>query len=148
MSAPKPTVLFVHGSWHSPKHFGPVIKVFQAAGYETECPAQPSTGNLTLTDPLADDVKTIYDATAALVEKARDVIVVMHSYGGIVGTQAITKDITKQARQSKGLSGGVIHLVYLAAFIVPVGASLGSALGGQLPPYISVQVHTLSPRRA
>ena len=140
MASSKPAVVFVHGSWHNPNHFGPVRKVFESNGFQTECPEQPSASSLTLTDPLTDDAKTIHDSIADLINGGKDVIVVMHSYGGVIGTQAVTADLSKTSRQAKGLEGGIIHLVYVAAFIVSEGNSLGSALGGALPPYIKTKV--------
>lgn len=72
------------------------------------------------------------------IEK-RDVIVVAHSYGGLVTTQSVTAEFSK-AREAKGLAGGVVHLVFMCAFIVPLGESLESALGGLLPPSFEVDV--------
>jgi len=62
----------------------------------------------------------------------KDVVVVMHSYGGIVG----------HYRRIGGLKGGVTRLLYMCAFVVPVGASLTGQLGGQLPPFIKVEART------
>lgn len=143
MSTPntKPVVIFVHGSWHKPAHFAPLRKLVEAHGYETYCPLLPSCGNLTLVDPLGHDAKAIYDTAEKLVSEGKEVIIAMHSYGGIVGTQAITSDLSKTARQAKGLGlGGVIHMLYLCAFVVPEKNSLATALGGSLPPYITIDV--------
>ncbi|MCJ1377259.1 hypothetical protein MMC17_000351 [Xylographa soralifera] len=136
----KPTVLFVHGSWHSPAHFQPVKELFEAHGYPTECPCQPSFNANPASTNLEEDAKAIRSALDKLVvDEGKDVIVVMHSYGGVVGTQAVDASLGKKARQNKGLAGGVIHLLYLCAFILPLGDSLGSALGGGLPPFIKVE---------
>jgi hypothetical protein len=141
--SPKPTVLFVHGSWHSPKHFEPVRAIFDANGFPTECPLQP-TFNSKPAPPvisLADDVAVVQALLTRLVEEEnKEVIVAMHSYGGVVGSQSVLESYGKQARAAEGRAGGVIHLLYMCAFILPVGASLASALGGGLPPFIKVQV--------
>lgn len=65
--SPKPTVLFVHGSWHTPAHFERVRRVFEETGYETKCPRQPSVGNLPPVS-MMDDAKCITDELARLVE--------------------------------------------------------------------------------
>ena len=57
-----------------------------------------------------------------------------------MGTQAVDESLGKKVREGKGLSGGVLRLVYLCAFIVPLGQSLASALGGALPPFIPIEV--------
>ena len=146
--AEKPVVLFVHGSWHNPNHFRPVRDVFESQGFRTVCPAQPSYGAEpdSSKDLTAIDVKTIKDAISELVEKGNEVIVVMHSYGGVIGTQAVDEQLGKKARAAKELKGGVTNLVYLCAFILPNGDSLASALGGGLPPYIKLEV--MSPKHA
>ena len=62
-----------------------------------------------------------------------------------MGSQAITTDLTKAERAKKGLKGGVMHMLYLCAFVVPVGKSLGEALleKNELPPFIPVAVGLL-----
>ncbi|OTA98058.1 hypothetical protein M426DRAFT_326290 [Hypoxylon sp. CI-4A] len=53
----------------------------------------------------------------------------MHSYGGLVGNEAVTKDLSFDQRQSAGLPGGVVHLFYFAAFILFVGQSVLDVFG-------------------
>ena len=146
--ATKPTVLFVHGSWHNPNHFRLVRDLFEANRFPTECPRQPSCN----ADParssnwLESDAKCIQNAIIDLINAGKEVVVVMHSYGGVVGSQAVLEEYSKTRREADGLKGGVIQLVFLCSFIIPKGASLATALGGQLPPFIPVQVgDTLSP---
>ena len=148
----KPAVVFVHSSWHTPKHFEPTCQLFNANGFATECPLLPScSGNLTLSKPLLDDAKIIYDAVSKLVVQGLEVIVVMHGYGGLVGSEAITKDLSKKERQAKNLQGGIIHLLYISAHVGPVGHTVaGGISGGGLPNRISRHVSTcvlLSARR-
>ena len=141
-SKTKPYVLIVHGSWHNPNHFFPLRLALHSADYSTSCPTQPSYNALKLASPLAADAACIHTAAKALVEAGHDVLVIAHSYGGLVGAEAITTTITKVERTKKGLKGGVVHMLYLCAFIVPVGRSLGEALLGrnELPAFIPVAV--------
>lgn len=44
----------------------------------------------------------------------------MHSYGGAVGSSAIVH-LSSQQRAQQGLRDGVVHLLYLSAYILPVG---------------------------
>lgn len=136
----KPTVLFVHGSWHTPKHFAPVREVFEKAGFLTSCPRQPSVGNLPPVGTM-EDAQCIRDEVARLVEgEGRDIIVVAHSYGGVITTQAVEQRFAKKERVREGKSGGVSRIVYMCAFLLEVGQSLVNALGGTLPPFIPVDV--------
>ncbi|MCJ1394755.1 hypothetical protein MMC18_007635 [Xylographa bjoerkii] len=106
----------------------------------TACPCQPSFNAKPAPTNLEDDAKAIRSALDQLiVEDGKDVIVVIHSYGGVVGTQATDASLGEKARQDRGRSGRVLHLLYLCAFILPLGDSLGSALGGGLPPFIKVE---------
>jgi pimeloyl-ACP methyl ester carboxylesterase len=143
----KPTILFVHGSWHHPAHFGPIRQLFESAHYPTECPVQPTY------DPepsppgppvsLADDARVIQSQLTKLVEEeGKDVIVVMHSWGGMVGSEATKKSYSKKDRSEQGKPGGVLKLVYLCALLMPVGKSLVMAQGGNggPPPWVIVQV--------
>lgn len=143
VSSTKPTVVFIHGSWHSPKHFEPVRAIFEANGYSTECPLQPSF-NANPGPPvvsLQEDVEVIQALLTRLVDnEGKHVIIAMHSYGGVLGSQSVLESWSKQARETKGLPGGVLHLLYMCAFILPLGSSLATALGGNLPPFIKVQV--------
>jgi pimeloyl-ACP methyl ester carboxylesterase len=140
--ATKPVVFFVHGSWHNPNHFRPIRDIFEQEGYKTECPAQPTIGapREKSENGFAEDVQTIKDALTALVDDGNEVVVIMHSYGGVIGSNAVHKDLSKEARSANGLEGGVVYLVYLCAFVLPAGHSLASALGGSLPPYIKFGV--------
>jgi hypothetical protein len=85
MTLAKPTALFVHGSWHNPNHFRRVRDLFEAQGFPTSCPLHPSVGKLPLIG-LKEDAQCIRDEVKRLVEEEE--IVIAHSYGGIVATEA------------------------------------------------------------
>lgn len=137
---PNPTVLFVTGSWHSPAHFDAVRDVFSKAGYETSCPELPSLGQF---PPIGvkEDAQRIRDEVKTLVEEEeKEVIVVAHSYGGVVSTEALDKDFAKKERQAHGKKGGIVGLMYMCAFIIEAGQALVDPMGGSLPPFITIQV--------
>jgi pimeloyl-ACP methyl ester carboxylesterase len=136
----KPTILFVHGSWHNPNHFTPIRTLFESQGFHTECPLQATyNAKPHSTLSLKDDVEVIQATLTELVNHGKEVIVVMHSYGGVLGTEAVLESFGKTACQKKGLPGGVTRLLYLAAFVLPLGASL-TTIFGDLPPFIKVEV--------
>lgn len=115
VSPTKPTIFFIHGAWHSPKHFQPVRELLESEGYPTECPCQPTFNAIPPTS-LDDDVKAIQSELDKLIEEqGKDVTVVMHSYGGVVGTEAVHESLGKKARESNSLPGGVLRLLYNTA---------------------------------
>ena len=140
MSSTKPTVLLVHGAWHGPIHYKPFTDMLETAGFPTCCPSQPTWGgppSLTV----EEDAATIRSALQTLVEEqSKDVIVLMHSYGGHVGSQAVDESLGKKTRSAKGLRGGVVHLVYMSAFVLSVGESLAAAWVEASPPSTTVAV--------
>jgi hypothetical protein len=90
---------------------------------------------------MMDDAKCITDELARLVEtEGKDVAVVAHSYGGIVATEGVQGRFNKATRAQAGQKGGVFSIIYIAAFLVPVGSSLCDPLGGTIPPFIPVDV--------
>ncbi|KAF3013688.1 hypothetical protein E8E14_001102 [Neopestalotiopsis sp. 37M] len=132
-----PTVLFVHGSWHTPWHFTRIREIFEDAGYPTACPRQPSVGALPPVG-LLEDARCIRDELERLVSEDKDVIVVAHSYGGVVTTQAVEKIFSKKNRLENGQRGGVLSLVYMCAFMLSMDTSLAGTFEGKLPPWIVI----------
>ena len=105
------TVVLVHGAFADASGFAGVIRELESAGHTVIAPPNPLRG-------LASDADTV-----SAVVKAIDgpVVLVGHSYGGAVITQA-----------SAGLDN-VTGLVYLAAFGLDVGESCAS-VQGPFPP--------------
>lgn len=138
------TTLFVHGAWHQPAHFVPIMAKLESNGMHCICPQQP-TYNVSSQDMRTT---TMYkDASAIrkvldelIIEQERYVMVVLHSYGGLVGTQATDASLGVKQRASQGKMGGVVRLVYMCAFLMAPNTSLGDAFGGRLPPFIKEEV--------
>ena len=62
----------------------------------------------------------------------------MHSYGGLVGSNAIPQDFDFTHIKEKGLKGGVIHLLLVTAFLIEEGKSILDAFGSSLNDDIQV----------
>jgi pimeloyl-ACP methyl ester carboxylesterase len=115
-----PEFLLVHGAWHGAWAFDALGAQLDAAGLCWRAVDLPSAGS---TADLAADAATV---RRALAERPVSTVVVGHSYGGIVISEAAT---------------GVDHirgLVYLSAFMLDVGESLAGAQNHQLPDWIAV----------
>jgi pimeloyl-ACP methyl ester carboxylesterase len=118
------TLLLVHGAWHGSWCWGPLREALgDDVGVRTV--DLPSVGS----DPaaLGDLYADAAAVRAALAEVDGPVVVLGHSYGGAVVTEAVTAD------------SGVAHLVYLCAFQLDVGDSLLGTVGGQAPPWWDVR---------
>lgn len=114
-----PVFVLLHGAWHSPRCWNLLVSELNKAGYATETPALPSTGSVPPTPDWAGDIDTIRSTVSKLVVD-QDVVVVMHSFSGMTGGNAL-EGLDKESCRAKGLKGGVVRLVYLVAFLVPEG---------------------------
>jgi pimeloyl-ACP methyl ester carboxylesterase len=133
----KPTVVLVHGAWHTADCWGPVISELEEHQYPFYTINLPSAGG-DLATTVADDAAHIQKTTSELVAASKDVILVLHSYGGIPGTES-AKGLLKKDRDAEQRAGGIISIVYITAFLLPVGATLASFLGG-MPPWVIFDV--------
>lgn len=120
----KPTLLIVGGAWHQPSSYTKLTTALRAAGFEVHLPALPSNNQ---TRPPNGDLFTDSDLIRSyatnLVEAGHMVAVLMHSYGGQVGTNALHGlSQASRAATGKGL-GGISHLTYMTAFVPFEGKS-------------------------
>lgn len=114
----KPTIIFVHGIWADGSSFNYQIEALQAKGYEVMSVQNPVTS-------LANDVAA---AQRAIDQAKGKVILVGHSWGGMVISQA-------------GNDPKVVGLVYLAAYGPEAGESIlsvsANAPGTQLTKFLA-----------
>jgi pimeloyl-ACP methyl ester carboxylesterase len=107
----RPNVVLVHGAWADGSSWSSVIERLQADGYHVTAPQFPLTS-------LADDVARLRHVLGL---QDGPTVIVGHSYGGQVMT-ALGTD-----------APNVVGLVYIAAFGIDEGESLGGLLS-QGPP--------------
>ncbi len=122
--APKPTILIIAGAWHTPASYERLPTALRSEGYEVHVPQLPSITNTR--PPVADlyaDSAFIRSYATGLVEAGRSLIVLMHSYGGQVGTNAL-HGLSQHTRAQQCQPGGIIRLVYMCAFALPKGTSM------------------------
>lgn len=142
MSGTKPSICIIHGAWHHPAYYQLLVDAFQNLGHETICPRLPScTEGVSFENSLAEDVNCIRRNVTGLIDAGKEVVVVMHSYGGVVGTEAL-HGLGLENRKTAGNAGGVKRMIFLTAFIPQLGQSLAGIFGGKLPPFIEVKVCT------
>ena len=135
----EPTIIFVPGFWEGPTIFAPVIsKIESEYGYHTSTVTLPSKGSLPPNiKTFADDVKAIQRAIENHVEESRDVIVIAHSAGGFLSSEAV-KGLCIKDRSSLKKMGGVRKMIFLTGMLIPEGTKHEND-----QPFFNIQV---SPR--
>ncbi|KFA79220.1 hypothetical protein S40288_02335 [Stachybotrys chartarum IBT 40288] len=124
MASDRPLVLIVGGGWHTPANYGRLIHALEAAGHQVHCPRHPSmNGDRPPTAGFADDVRSLRAYVEQLVDDGRQILALMHSYGGQVGTEAL-HGLGAQIRVKQGKIGGIVHLVYMCAYALLEGHSM------------------------
>ncbi len=111
-SRPKPSIVLVHGAWADGSSWSRVIGILQQHGYTVYAPANPLRG-------LTFDAAYI---ASFLQSISGPIILVGHSYGGAVITNAATGNPNVKA------------LVYIDAFAPDQGESLASLSSVPPPP--------------
>jgi pimeloyl-ACP methyl ester carboxylesterase len=111
-----PNIVLVHGSWADGSCWSPVIEWLQADGYGVTAP-QFALG------ALADDVARLREVLAR--QHGPTVVAGHHSYGGQIMT-ALGTD-----------APNAIGLVYIAAFGLDEGESLGALMSGPPTPALA-----------
>lgn len=131
------TFVLIPGAWHPPSCFDLVAKRLRDAGYKVVSKHHASVG---AEPPITDyhlDVAIARRAIEDEVERDQDVIVFMHSYGGVVGTEAC-RGLAKHDASPPGddvapggghllegpagkKKGGVVRLIYCAALMLLEG---------------------------
>ena len=107
-----PTIVLVHGAWHDAWCWDPVRNRLESAGVDVVAVDLPGHG--ASREPLADLHGDAAAVTAALDALDGPAVLVGHSYGGAVVTEA-------------GAHDRVAHVVYVAAFNLAHGECVGRA---------------------
>ncbi|MEU6206375.1 alpha/beta fold hydrolase, partial [Micromonospora musae] len=120
------TFLLVHGGHHGEWVWAPLQNAMTERGIASRTVTLPSA----ITDAdkgepypgMYDDAQVIKDTVAQI---QGDVIVVAHSYAGVPVTEAVTRD------------SNVVHVVYVAAYMLDVGESMFGTHGVPAPESLS-----------
>ena len=133
MSSIKPHILFVTGAWHDTAYLGATCNKLIEKGYPVICPLLPSFAaapHVSMHDDAAH-IRTLIDGC---IRQGGEILVVAHSYGGVVATQAILPCHSRRARSIAGLPGGVVRILFVGGFMLVPGQSLTTALSGGMMP--------------
>lgn len=126
------TFVLVHGAWHGGWVWDPVVERLAERGHRTVVVELPSSA----LDPdelggFGDDVAAV---RAAITAAGGEVVLVGHSYGGVV--------ITEVAADEQAVS----RLIYVAALLLEEGGSLAGQDDRDLPAWVELNADGLASR--
>ncbi|KAJ4361098.1 uncharacterized protein N0V89_001667, partial [Didymosphaeria variabile] len=129
----RPTIVLLQGAFQLPEVYHAFVKLIEAHGFPVTQAPYPSLNQADLdfiSKDLNDDAASAEACIRTLVEEeGKTVVVVMHSYGGLVGAEAVSEALTLKHRKARGLPGGVAHFFFLAAFVMDKGQSVAKTVG-------------------
>ncbi|KAH8170402.1 alpha/beta hydrolase family protein [Sarocladium implicatum] len=124
MRTDKPEVLIIAGGWHTPESYAKLTNAFKNEGYEVHCPRHQS---VTSVRPpvagLAEDSANLRAFVEELLQSGKRMVVIAHSYGGMVASNSLYGQ-SVDSRAARGLSGGIVRLIYMCAFALEEGKSM------------------------
>ncbi|KFZ09124.1 hypothetical protein V501_05698 [Pseudogymnoascus sp. VKM F-4519 (FW-2642)] len=147
-----PTLVFVPGAWHKPTCYDKIIKPLEEQ-HKLKCirVTLPSGSG----DPEAtfkNDIDAAQDAISSETTQGRNVVVIAHSYGGMVGSSAIKGFYKPQDTNSTSLptsdqsqspaKGYVIGLILIASGFTFTGLAFMDPFFGHPPPSWRVNKET------
>jgi len=127
-----PVIVLVPGAWLTTIQYRELVLRFELSGYRTVIQQLPSVNSR---NPDAHTVET--DTTFVRnhlllpeIRAGRDVVLLMHSYGGFPGPVA-ANGLSKKELSAQGKPGGIIGMIMLSAFVALEGQSLLDKLMGK-----------------
>lgn len=135
----RPTFVCVPGFCHTSAIFDPLRSLLGHYGYSVlpvQLPSVLANGGHASNDP-TQDTRAIRSSVTRLVEAGHDVIVILHSYAGVPGGDALYGLGTAE-RAQRGLRGGVLRVVFVMAWIVQEGFRMCEEGDySSFPPYMN-----------
>jgi pimeloyl-ACP methyl ester carboxylesterase len=124
--------LLIHGAWHGGWCWQKVTPLLRAAGHEVCAPTLTGLGaRAHLLSPEVTLETHVQDVVGVLeYEDCRDVVLVGHSYGGMVITAVADRAADR-----------VAHLVYLDAFVPQDGQAVADLVGPTFSAMLEEQAH-------
>lgn len=129
----KPTILIIHGPWHQPLHYRPLVECLRQDGYNVLIPNLATSGydDSIVGKSHLDDVKRINEALYPVLGRGKEVVLVSHSYGAIPATE-VTELQSVEERAARGSKGGIRAIIYISPMPALVkDVSPFEASGGQ-----------------
>lgn len=149
--AANPTFVLVPGMWHRPAFFNKLKDHLSKRGFPSVAIDMPSSNfdtnaSIFSRDP---DIEAIAFVIKSILDRGDDVVVVMHSFGGISGTEAagrVLEEASFQGEEERGGKGKIIRLVYVTAFLASEDdavPAIQNIVSEYAPDFFDVQVRPI-----
>lgn len=143
-----PTFVIVPGHWHVKAHLTPLVDVLTSRGFRAVPLQLHSVGPKSTRPTFSDDVCVIYSAVARELIRGNDVCLVVHSYAGMPGAEAINRICSDEALEGLEGRGKLIKAVFIAAYAFPANfvMDVRAMLGPENPAFdIDVRINPSLP---
>lgn len=143
---PRPTIVLVHGGWQGPETYSLLVPRLEKAGYSVFAVSLPSTCTVPAVPDFSSDVSAVRNAVTSTLATGKDVVLVMHSYGALVGCEAlkgikVDEAASVMAPEGALRVGKVIKLAFIAGLLLPEGkATYEIARGSEAMPGFECEV--------
>ncbi|KAF7358003.1 AB hydrolase-1 domain-containing protein [Mycena venus] len=138
MSATKPTIIIIPGSFAPLYAYDSVISELESHGYSVHGIELETVGQRDKAPGLYDDAAKVATLASQLADEGKDVVLVPHSYGGLVACEA-SKGLAKSVREKEGKQGGIVRIVFVTAVVGLEGQSLIEVMGDTKLDYIRIE---------
>lgn len=131
----QPTLIFVPGAWHPPSCYSQLIDILANPPHNYKClcvtlPSVDSAVGSPSRQSFQPDIDEVRQAIQNELSNLTEVILITHSYGSIVGSEAL-----KPFRQSE-----LVKWLVIGGFLLDVGESAVTMREGTIPPLWDIQV--------
>ena len=125
----KPTFVFVCGAWLNTSYYDPLVRALSDAGYDSVVVTPRCLNSKPPSTSFQPDVDAVKEVITDLVEKNIDVILVVHSYGGAVGTEAVGALVDSKPEYATRIK----RLVHVATMFPVWGQTIIDSVNGLGP---------------
>ncbi|KAL8933893.1 MAG: hypothetical protein Q9216_006168 [Gyalolechia sp. 2 TL-2023] len=135
-STSRPTIVLVHGGWQGPETFSLIVPGLERAGYSVFAVTLPSASVVPAVPDFSSDVAVVRNAVTSTLAIGKDVVLVMHSFGAVVGCEAmkgVKVDEASLAMATEGALriGRVVRLAFIAGLLFPEGKAIRDISRGE-----------------
>ena len=113
MNTSESDIVLICGAWHPPAAYDQLRELLQSKGHTVHIPRLTTlSGSQSPNADLYTDSENAANFVTELADAGRSVVLLMRSYGGQVGTNALA-GLSFESRKQQNLPGGVTRLIYI-----------------------------------